>query len=88
MLLVIVIIERMVDLCVITKNTCVHGNCESGLERSNIYTSTQGELSDAVPLNNTAKEREVEHLKSKNRTHNDSFGYNTVKLGGLQMRRG
>ena len=59
----------------------MHGNCESGLARSNINTSIQGELSDAVPLNNVAKEREVEHLKSKNRTDDDSFGYNTVKLG-------
>jgi len=62
-------IERTVDLCVIKKKnqkeTRVHRNCESGLARSNINTSTQGERSDTVPLNNAAKERkEVEHMKS------------------------
>jgi len=31
------------------KYTRVHRNCESGLARSNINTSTQGELSDTVP---------------------------------------
>jgi len=55
-------IERTVDLCVITKKnqkeTRVHRNCESGLARSNVNTSTQGELSNTVPLNNAAKRKE------------------------------
>ena len=70
------------------KYTRVHRNCGSSLARSNINTSTQGELSGTVPLNNVEKERkEVEHIKSKNRTHDERvFGYNT--LGVFQMRRG
>ena len=67
-------IERTVDLCVITKKnqkeTHVHRNCESGLVRSNINASIQTELRVTVPLNN-AERKEVEHIKSKNRTHND-----------------
>ena len=52
--------ERIVDLCVITKRkiyTCTQEQCKSGLARSNMSTSTQGELSDTVPLNNAAKGR-------------------------------
>ena len=56
-------IERTVDLCVITKKkyTCTQELFKSGLARSNISTSTQGELSDTVPLNNAAKRKE--HIK-------------------------
>jgi len=48
------------------KYTRVHRNCESGLARSNINTSTQDELSDTVPLNNAAKRKEGDQTYKKN----------------------